>query len=137
MSSKIIFPALAFLASSIPASADMTYRPVNPSFGGDTFNSSHLQALATIENQYKPKANAGETQSESERFLNMLESRLYSGLASQVSEAIFGENAQPSGTITFDDQTIQFNNNGTSIQLVVTDLNTGQVTNIVIPALAQ
>ena len=47
-------------------------------------------------------------QSNSERFLSMLQSRLYSSLASQVAEAIFGENAQPSGTITFDDQTISF-----------------------------
>jgi curli production assembly/transport component CsgF len=53
-----------------------------------------------------------------------------------VADAIFGENAQDHGTITFDDQTISFTNDGEQITLVVTDLNTGQVTNIVIPALS-
>ncbi len=65
----------------------------------------------------------------------MLESRLYSSLASQVADAIFGDNAQPNGTIVFDDQQISFVNTGTEIQLVVTDFGTGQVTNIVIPTL--
>jgi curli production assembly/transport component CsgF len=65
----------------------------------------------------------------------MLQSRLYSSLASQVSEAIFGDNAQPNGTLVFDDQQITFINTGTEIHLTVTDFTTGQVTNIVIPTL--
>lgn len=118
-----------------PTMADMVYKPISPSFGGDPFNSSHLQSLAGIENQFKPKEKSATAQSESERFIDMLQSRLYSSLASQVADAIFGENAQKSGTITFDDQQISFNNTGTSIELMITDLNTGQVTTIVVPTL--
>lgn len=125
---------LAGLCAS-PVAADLIYRPINPSFGGDPFNSSHLQGLAATQNQFKEDTKRKE-QTSSERFLNMLESRLYSALATQVADAIFGENAQDHGTITFDDQTISFTNDGTQITLVVTDLNTGQVTNIVIPALS-
>ena len=66
----------------------------------------------------------------------MLQSRLYSSLAGQVADAIFGENAQPSGTIVFDDQQISFVNTGTQIQLIVTDFGTGKVTNITIPTLS-
>jgi curli production assembly/transport component CsgF len=113
----------------------MVYKPISPSFGGDSFNSTHLQGLAGIENQFKPKEKKATAESESERFISMLESRLYSSLASQVAEAIFGENAQQNGTITFDDQQISFNNTGTSIELMITDLNTGQVTTIVVPTL--
>jgi curli production assembly/transport component CsgF len=112
----------------------MIYKPINPSFGGDSFNSSHLQGLAGSENQFKESASSAQ-QSTSERFISMLESRLYSSLASQVSDAIFGANAQQHGTITFDDQTITFDNNGTNITLTVVDSSSGQVTNIVIPAL--
>ena len=117
-----------------PASADMIYKPINPSFGGDPFNSSHLQGLAASQNLFKPDSKSS-TQSKSEQFLSMLESRLYSSLASQVSDAIFGENAQPHGTITFEDQTIVFNHTLTSIDLQITDLTTGKVTNISIPTL--
>lgn len=131
-----IFYAFALAGLFIsPAAADLIYRPINPSFGGEPFNSSHLQGLAGSQNEFKDDAKRKE-QSSSERFLSMLQSRLYSSLATQVADAIFGENAQDSGTITFDDQIISFTNDGTQITLVVTDLNTGQVTNIVIPALS-
>lgn len=113
---------------------DMVYTPVNPSFGGNYLNSSHLQSLANSQKQHEEDASSAE-QSESERFLSMLQSRLYSSLASSVSEAIFGENAQPNGTIVFDDQQISFVNTGTDIQLTVTDFSNGQVTNISIPTL--
>ena len=118
----------------MPASADMIYKPINPSFGGDSFNSSHLQGLASTQNQFT-KTSKSSTQTTSERFLSMLQTRLYSSLASQVAEAIFGDNAQPSGTIVFDDQQIAFVNTGTEIQLTVTDFTTGQVTNITVPVL--
>jgi len=134
MFSRGFYVSFLFIALSTPAMADMVYKPINPSFGGDSFNSSHLQGLAGSQNQYKDSASSAQM-SNSERFLNMLESRLYSSLASQVAEAIFGENAQPNGTITFDDQTISFVNDGTQITLNVTDLNTGQITTISIPVL--
>jgi curli production assembly/transport component CsgF len=132
--SSRFYAALLVAGLGTPASADMIYKPVNPSFGGDSFNSSHLQGLASSENQFKASASSAQ-ESTSERFISMLESRLYSSLASQVSDAIFGANAQPSGTITFDDQTITFVNNGTNITLTVVDSTSGQVTNIVIPSL--
>lgn len=135
MFSKIFSTFLLAGLCASPVAADLIYRPINPSFGGDPFNSSHLQGLAATQNQFKEDTKRKE-QTSSERFLNMLESRLYSALATQVADAIFGENAQDHGTITFDDQTISFTNDGTQITLVVTDLNTGQVTNIVIPALS-
>lgn len=122
-----------FCSNSI-AFADMVYKPINPSFGGDSFNSNHLQQLATSQKLFEENTTGSQTSS-TERFLTMLESRLYSSLATQVSEAIFGDDAQPSGTIVFDDQQIAFFNTGTEIQLTVTDFSNGQVTNIVIPTL--
>ena len=135
MFSRPHFIVIISALSITPAMADMIYKPISPSFGGDSFNSTHLQGLAGIENQFKPKQKDPTAESESQRFISMLESRLYSSLASQVADAIFGENAQQHGTIKFDDQEISFNNTGTSIELHVTDLNTGQVTTIVVPTL--
>ena len=127
--------SFAFVAlTSTSAYADITYTPVNPSFGGAAFNTNHLQGLATAQKGFKEDDDSN-SQTSTERFLSMLQSRLYSSLASQVSEAIFGENAQPNGTITFDDQQISFINTGASIQLSVTDFTTGQITNIVVPTL--
>jgi curli production assembly/transport component CsgF len=130
---RFVAVVAAYTAASISmAQADLIYQPVNPTFGGSPLNSSHLQSLASIQKQYEENP---EEKRASEKFLDMLESRLYSGLASQVTEAIFGENALPSGTIAFSDQQITFVNTGTEIQLVVTDFTTGQVTSIVIPTI--
>ena len=129
-----IFALSCFLAA--PVNADMVYKPINPSFGGDPFNANFLQSMASSQNTHKPEPAAGAgQQSASERFVAMLESRLYSALASQVAEAIFGENAQPSGQITFDDQQVSFVNTGTEIQITITDFLTGNVTNISVPTL--
>lgn len=130
---RLILPVLFFIASG-PAMADMVYKPINPSFGGDPFNSSHLNNLATAQNLHKPKTTTT-TQTASERFLSMLETRLYSSLASQVADAIFGDNAQQDGTVTFDDQQVHFVNTGTEIQLTITDFVSGQVTTISVPTL--
>jgi curli production assembly/transport component CsgF len=125
--------AAACTAASISmAQADLVYQPVNPTFGGSPLNSSHLQFLANTQKQYEETP---EEESASAQFLDMLESRLYSALASQVTDAIFGEDALPSGTIQFSDQQVSFVNTGTEIQLVITDFTTGQVTTIVIPTL--
>jgi curli production assembly/transport component CsgF len=127
---------LMLMTVASPAAADLLYKPLNPSFGGDSFNSSHLQGLAATQNEYKESASSSsQQQTSSERFLTMLQSRLYSSLAAQVSDSIFGENAQDSGTLVFDDQQISFINTGTEIQLTVTDFTTGKVTNIIVPTL--
>lgn len=123
----------AYTAASISvAQADMVYQPVNPTFGGSPLNSSHFQSLASTQKLYEKSK---EEKPASERFVKMLETRLYSGLASEVTDAIFGEDALPNGTIAFSDQKIDFVNSGTEIQLVVTDLTTGQVTTIVVPTI--
>lgn len=132
--SRKVFACLAAFSFSTGAAADIVYKPFNPSFGGEQFNSSHLQQLAGTQNEFKDTGTQT-AQSESDRFVSMLQSRLYSSLASEVSDAIFGENAQQNGTITFDDQQVVFTNTGSSINLVITDFNTGQVTNISIPTL--
>lgn len=134
MFKTISMPLALLLLTATTAGADMIYKPINPSFGGDYFNSNHLQGLATAQKGFKEQSSS-QSQSPTERFLSMLQSRLYSSLASQVSEAIFGEDAQPNGTIVFDDQQVTFINTGTEIQLIVTDFTTGQVTNIVVPTL--
>lgn len=137
MSERKCIPAfiVSFLLAT-PVAADIVYRPINPSFGGDSFNSSHLNTLATAQNLHKPKP-ASKTQSSTERFLAMLQSRLYSALASQVAEAIFGDNAQKEGTVTFDDQQVHFANDGTEIQISITNLLNGEVTTIVVPVLQE
>ncbi len=134
--SVIFFVCIQVVFVQSVVAGDLVYTPVNPSFGGSSFNSAHLLATAEAQKpKEKPKASTSSGQSSSERFIRLLESRLYSSLATAVSEAIFGDSAEPSGTITFDTRQVAYTNNGTEIQLTITDFETGQVTNITVPSL--
>ena len=126
---------LAALACSIAAPAaaqDITYKPIDPSFGGNPFNSAHLLGIANAQNDYKdPKATTNSSQADI--FARQLQSRLLSALSSQIVNAIFGDNPQESGTISFGGQTIEFVRSLTEVTLTLTDDDTGEVTTIVIP----
>jgi len=124
------------------AAQDMVYTPINPSFGGSPLNSSHLLGLANAQRTAtarKPPSDTDPTNptnpgsTDADLFVRQLQSRLLSALASQVTEAIFGENPQDSGTVTFGETTVTFERTIDSIRLIITD-PTG-VTEIVVPLL--
>lgn len=123
---------LAAVASAATAQ-DLTYTPVNPTFGGNPFNSAHLLGVANAQNPYKDPS-ASNSSSQADAFARQLQSRLLSALSSQLVDAIFGENPQESGTISFGGQTITFHRDLENVTLNITDDATGQVTTIVIPA---
>ncbi len=113
---------------------DLVYEPVNPSFGGNPFNSSHLLGIANAQDDTEdPDSRFGEDSTQADLFVRQLESRLLSGLASEVTDAIFGENPQESGTIQFGDQRIDFQRGLDNVTLTIFDAATGQTTEIVVP----
>ncbi|WP_245417904.1 curli assembly protein CsgF [Cohaesibacter celericrescens] len=143
---KGIIALTGFLLFTGPAlSAELTYTPVNPSFGGNPLNSSHListanaQRTATASDANSSISGSSSSSSSSstsaDLFVRQLEGRLLSALASQVTEAIFGDNPQDSGTVTFGDTEISFNRGVDSITLSITDFTDGTVTNIEVPVL--
>lgn len=111
----------------------MTYTPINPSFGGNPFNSSHLLGIANAQNQFKDPSSSSSNSSQADIFARQLQSRLLSALSSQVVDAIFGENPQQHGTISFGGQTIVFDRGIDDVTLTITDDDSGEVTTIVIP----
>ena len=113
---------------------DLVYEPVNPSFGGNPFNSSHLLGIANAQDDTEaPGSGEVSDQTQADLFVRQLQSRLLSGLASEVTDAIFGDNPQESGTIEFGDQTIEFNRGLDQVRLTIFDAATGQTTEISVP----
>lgn len=114
------------------AASDLVYTPVNPSFGGNPFNSAHLLGIANAQNDYRdPNSTSGSSQAD--LFARQLQSRLLSALSSQLVNAIFGENPQESGTISFGGQTIDFIRDLENVTITITDDATGEETVIVVP----
>jgi curli production assembly/transport component CsgF len=111
----------------------MKFEFTNPSFGGNPFNSGHLLGVANAQNDNERPSSATQ-QSQADQFVRLLQSRLLSSLASQVSDAIMGENAQPAGRIVYGSQTVAWETLLDSIRLTITEAETGAVTVIEIPS---
>lgn len=139
-SPKLLATIAALLICGSAAASELVYQPVNPSFGGNPFNSSHLLGIANAQNDYDAPGSSGSAgsrigDSQADLFVRQLQSRLLSGLATQVTDAIFGPNPQERGTITFGSQQITFVRGVESIALTIFDSDTGTTTEVSVPVL--
>jgi curli production assembly/transport component CsgF len=131
---SIVCASATMLPTAFPATAqDLSYTPINPSFGGNPFNSSHLLGIANAQNKFKDPSSTATGQTQAQIFAQQLQSRLLSALSGQIVDAIFGKNPQQHGTISFGGQTITFDRGLDNVTLNITDDTTGEVTTIVVP----
>ncbi|WP_418152037.1 curli assembly protein CsgF [Litorimonas sp. RW-G-Af-16] len=131
---RVIIATSFLMLSSAAYAQDIVFEPINPSFGGNSFNSAHLLAIANAQNDYERPQEEATSQDDLDRFIRSLQSRLLSSLSTQVSNAIFGEDAQDSGIIIFGDQTIEFVRGLDGVQLTITEAD-GSQTIITVPTL--
>jgi curli production assembly/transport component CsgF len=129
----------AFAAFSLNAygslAGSLVYQPVNPAFGGSPLNGNWQLSQAQAQNQYTQSGRStslptGPTTGQ--LFASQLTSQLYGSLANQITQALFGANAQQSGTYTLAGTTISFVRVGGEIQISINDGTS--VTNISVPA---
>lgn len=129
-----------WLGATTAHAGDLVYKPINPSFGGNPFNSAHLIGIANAQNGYSPPSRPSPLattpgSSHADRFIRQLEGRLLSGLATEVTNAIFGNDPQERGKVVFGEQSITFERTLDSIDLVILDSATGASTEISVPLL--
>ena len=142
MKTRLTFPvAVVYLLAfaSYASAQELVYTPVNPSFGGNPFNSSHLLAIAEIHRPDEPSSDSllGESTGSTQTsfFVRQLESRILSRLSLDITDAIFGPSAEPSGTFTFNETVLIFETllDGTIVVQII-DNETGDTTTIEVPA---
>ncbi|USD67151.1 curli assembly protein CsgF [Vibrio sp. SCSIO 43136] len=83
---------LILMVGSVSAT-ELTYKPVNPSFGGNALNSTHLFGVANAINDFKGPDNSSPFEQESalDRLASSLESRLISQLLADVGNGNTGQ----------------------------------------------
>lgn len=138
------------ILSSAAIAGDLVYTPVNPSFGGNPLNSSHLLATANAQRDATASdadidnmlgggglggGGADGGNDDADLFVRQLQGRLLSALAGQVTDAIFGDNPQDNGTVVFGDTTVTFERLNGAIRLEIVDLLDGSQTVIEVPQL--
>lgn len=119
---------LVALASAASAS-ELRYRPVNPHFGGNPLNSSHLQFEASSNNQHQ-----NDDQLSTQDTISDLVTRSVSfQIANNINEAIFGVGAQATGTSFLGDgSSVSWNRVGTNVTVTFTGVD-GSTTVFVVP----
>ena len=127
--------AAALFFAEVASSQDLSFEFVNPTFGGNSFNSSHLLGLAEIQNQFVDdgSARSAASSSQSDLFVRQLQSRLLSSLSSGLSEVITGASPGDTDTIVIGDQEIFYERTLEDISVRITNLLDGAVTEIVLP----
>jgi membrane-bound inhibitor of C-type lysozyme len=131
--------SLPLMAVSAPL-ADYSFK--SPAFSGIGYSSHVL----TIENQEftrqkaardaiqaaLDKAAADKSNTNLQKFLNNLESRIYAQISQNLAAAMFKDGGSTSGTLNFEGNTIFWTKGATDVTLQVTD-TTGNQTTIVVP----
>lgn len=122
-------------AASRPALGQrFVYTPVNPAFGGNTFNYSWLQASAAAQNTtVDPATTQATTVDPLSQFSSNLNQQVLSQLTSRLISSQFGQGAIKEGTYAVGAYQVQVTPGGSGVVVTVTDTGTGNRTTITIP----
>ena len=115
---------------------DLTYKPVNPAFGGNSFNYQWLLNSAKEQNLLQNKTiNRPTSQNATtlDDFTKSLNRQLLSQLSRQLVSAQFGENGLGEGNYSIGSFDIEVQNISEGISITINDASTGGQTQIIIP----
>ena len=113
---------------------EMVYKPVNPAFGGDTFNYQWLLSSAEAQNIHEDDNgfSFGE-QSEIDSFTEGLNRQLLNKLSSDLFREQFGDGNIEPGTYMFGSLVLEISPSTEGLLISILDTNTGDQTQIIIP----
>ena len=125
---------LALCASSYCFGQQIVYKPVNPAFGGDTFNYQWLLSSAEAQNGFEDPSGTSEReeQTELEKFQDDLNRQVLGSLSRSVFDSQLGDGLQE-GTFTVGDLALEIFDTPEGLVINILDTNTGEQTQIIVP----
>lgn len=127
---QIIFLLVLFAASSVYGQ-QLVYRPVNPMFGGDTFNYQQLLNSANAQNSFTDGSLTDDRDS-LEEFSENLNRQLLGQLSRSLFGQQFGEGLQ-AGTYSFGTLSLEIFDSLEGLVINILDTSTGEQTQIIVP----
>jgi curli production assembly/transport component CsgF len=130
---------LAFVGIIEVDAQQLVYRPVNPNFGGDTFNYQFLLQSAQAQNSFTdPNAQRGgfgfgNQGSELDQFAESLNRQFLSQITRNLFASTFGEDGLRPGTFTFGSLVIEIFESTEGLVIDILDISNGDQTQVVIP----
>ncbi len=134
MKSIVITIFFIFSIYGLSFGQDLVYRPVNPAFGGDTFNYQWLLSSAEAQNKFTdPDEAARDERSDLERFTESLNNQLLNEISRSLFNDQFGEDGLSEGTFSFGSLFIEIFPSGEGLVINILDTNTGDQSQVIIP----
>lgn len=113
---------------------DLVYKPINPAFGGDTFNYQWLLSSAEAQNAFKENPNAGYVQkTQLELFKDNLNNQLLNQVSNSLFQKQFGSNGISPGSYVFGSLSVDIYPSNLGLVVDILDTGTGEQTQVVIP----
>lgn len=110
----------------------LVYKPVNPAFGGDTFNYQWLLSSAEAQNSFTDPNSSANNLTDLERFQQNLNNQLLSSLSRSVFSSQLGEELTE-GSFTVGDLALEIFESPEGLVINILDTNTGEQTQIIVP----
>lgn len=134
---KTFITLLIFVASTYTVkSQQLVYKPINPAFGGDTFNYQWLLSSANAQNQFDQKndySNLLDKMNSLDSFTQSLNRQIMSELSRKLFEDQFGDGNIKPGNYLFGSLYLQITNTNQGLLINILDTGTGDQSEIVIP----
>lgn len=131
---KIIIGLVLICIPSLLYSQDLVYKPINPFFGGDTFNYQQLLASANAQNSFEEDSGFEfDRGSDLENFTDTLNRQLLNSLSQGLFQKEYGEAALTEGTYVFGSLVVEISPSSDGLLVNILDTSTGEQTQITIP----
>ncbi|MCF6168583.1 curli production assembly/transport component CsgF [Lutibacter sp.] len=129
-----IFTIIIFLVPYILFSQNLVYKPINPFFGGDTFNYQQLLAAANAQNDFEEDNGFNFSQpTDLENFTESLNRQLLNSISQDLFRQQFGDQALTVGTFVFGSLVVDVSPSSGGLLINILDTSTGEQTQITIP----
>lgn len=129
---KTLLTIFTLLFFSYGFGQQLTYKPINPAFGGDTFNYQWMLSSANAQNSFKdPSAEREDITS-----LSQFADNLNRQLLNQLSRGLFSDQLDEGleeGTFTFGSLALEIYESLEGLVINILDVNTGEQTQVIIP----
>lgn len=129
---RILITFLLFFAANSMFSQQLVYRPVNPNFGGNTFNYAWLLSSADAQNSFTDPAENQDDESGIDEFSENLNRQLLGQISRTLLNAQLGDGLEE-GSFVFGDLAIEVVDSAEGLVINILDVNTGEQTQIIVP----
>ena len=130
---KKLLVLLLFFTGYFCIGQQLSYQPINPAFGGETFNYQWLLSSANAQNSFTdPNASEGNDESSLEAFGENLNRQILSQLSRSLFQTQLGDELQE-GSFSFGSLALEIYDSAEGLVVNILDVDTGEQTQIIIP----